>query len=578
MKPIVSFFLICIISSKVYSQDNSQLKSIVAQLDSIDNTYRLERNRGGHPETYQFRKVESIINRANEKRPFLTQVESIENEDLSEFDQINKEILLLQLRDELAYVDYKRYLVPMNAEGGFYNSPTYFLPRMPFNTVEDFKAYVNWLPGFGDYMQYQRELLETGIKEGILPPKIIIQNNLNLLKIWTDADLSQNPFYKPLEFLPSDLTEKERADIVNQVTKIITSDIQPEYQKLEKLMSGKYLKAAPEKPGVINISGGREYYENRIRHFTTLDMSPDSVFNLGMFEVRRINALMKDIIAELNYEGSFEDFIDFLRTDPRFYAKTGQELLNYAAWLSKKAEGQLPKLFGELYSLPFTVEPVPDAIAPNYTGGRYVPGSRSQNRAGIYWVNTSKLNSRTLYTLPALTLHEAVPGHHLQGALASEIENVPDFRYNYYISAFGEGWGLYSEYLGEEMGMYETPYDMFGRYTYEMWRACRLVVDVGIHYKNWSREEAVKFLSENTALSIHEVNTEIDRYIGWPGQAVSYKVGEITIKKLREEATEALGDKFDIQEFHKVILKNGSVPLTILRKQVYSYIDQTQND
>ncbi len=572
MKPILVFFLICIISSKLYSQDNPQLKSIVAQLDSIDNTYRLDRNRGGHPETYQFRKVESIIDRANEKRPFLTRVESIENESLSEFDQINKEILLLQLRDELAYVDYKRYLVPMNAEGGFYNSPTYFLPRMPFNTVEDFKAYVNWLPGFGDYMQYQRELLETGVKEGILPPKIIIQNNLNLLKIWTDSDLSQNPFYKPLENLPSDLTEEERSDIVNQVTKIITSDIQPEYQKLEKLMSGKYLKAAPEKSGVINISGGREYYENRIRHFTTLDMSPDSVFNLGMFEVRRIKSLMNDIIAELKYEGSFEDFIDFLRTDPRFYAKTGQELLNYAAWLSKKAEGQLPKLFGELYSLPFTVEPVPDAIAPNYTGGRYVPGSRSQNRAGIYWVNTSKLNSRTLYTLPALTLHEAVPGHHLQGALASEIENVPDFRYNYYISAFGEGWGLYSEYLGEEMGMYETPYDMFGRYTYEMWRACRLVVDVGIHYKNWSREEAVKFLSENTALSIHEVNTEIDRYIGWPGQAVSYKVGEITIKKLREEATEALGDKFDIQEFHKVILKNGSVPLTILRKQVESYV------
>src|SRR5690606_15119126 len=267
------------------------------------------------------------------------------------------------------------------------------------------------------------------------------------------------------------------------------------------------MEAAREHPVISFVPGGKEYYENRVRFYTTLPLTPDSVHQLGLQEVARIRASMDKIIQEVNFKGSFADFLNFLRTDPQFYAKTPQELLNYASWLSKKAEAGLPKLFDKLYSLPFTVEPVPDAIAPTYTGGRYVSGSWEGKRAGIYWVNTYDLKSRTLYTLPALTLHEAVPGHHLQIMLAAELKDLPRFRTRYYISAFGEGWGLYSEYLGEEMGMYATPYDMFGRYTYEMWRACRLVVDTGIHYKGWTREQALNYLAENTALSIHEVTT-----------------------------------------------------------------------
>ncbi|MEO1654473.1 MAG: DUF885 domain-containing protein, partial [Bacteroidota bacterium] len=413
-----------------------------------------------------------------------------------------------------------------------------------------------------------------GIKEKILPPKIIIQNHLKLLKNWIPNSPEEHPFFQPLLSFPTNLSPSQKAELKKRGRTVIRKKIIPTYQKLKKFMANTYLKAAPEKPGVRNIPDGKSFYENRVRFFSTLDISPDSVFQLGQAEVKRIRTSMEKIIQDLNYEGSFADFIQFLRTDPQFYPKSGEALLQKAAWISKQAEAQLPRLFGKLYSLPFTVAPVPDAIAENYTGGRYVPGSRSQNRPGTYWVNTSKLKSRTLYTLPALTLHEAVPGHHLQIMLAAELEGLPDFRNNYYISAYGEGWGLYAEYLGEEMGIYQTPYERFGRYTYEMWRACRLVVDVGLHYKDWSRQEAVDFMSQNTALSLHEVNTEIDRYIGWPGQAISYKIGEITIKYLRKEAEEKLGKAFDIQEFHDIILRNGSVPLPVLEREVSQYIEQ----
>jgi uncharacterized protein (DUF885 family) len=339
--------------------------------------------------------------------------------------------------------------------------------------------------------------------------------------------------------------------------------------------SNTYLPATYDQPGISQIPNGKEYYEERVSHFTTLNISPDSVYQLGYKEVERIRAQMDAIIEEVKFEGDFIEFLNFLRTDPQFYPSSAESLLHYASWLSKKAEGQLPKYFSNLYTQPFTVEPVPADIAPTYTAGRYVSGNIEKQKPGIYWVNTFKLSSRPLYNLPALTLHEAVPGHHLQIMKTAELEGFPDFRKSYYISAFGEGWGLYSEYLGEEMGMYPTPYERFGRYTYEMWRACRLVVDVGIHYKNWSREKAIEFLGSNTALSIHEVNTEIDRYIGWPGQALSYKIGEIVIKKLRAKAEREMGDDFDIRQFHEVVLKNGSVPLNVLKAEVADYINST---
>ena len=302
-------------------------------------------------------------------------------------------------------------------------------------------------------------------------------------------------------------------------------------------------------------------------------MTADEIFKTGEKEVARIRAQMEAVIKEVNFEGDFAEFLHFLRTDSQFYAKSPRGLLMEASFIAKKADGRLPRVFNKMPRLPYGVAPVPDAIAPKYTGGRYSPGSAADHRAGFYWVNTYKLESRPLYVLPALTLHEAVPGHHLQIALAEELENVPDFRKNTYLSCYGEGWALYCEWLGQELGMYDTPYEEFGRLTYEMWRACRLVVDVGIHSKGWTRDEAANFMASNTALSLHEVNTEIDRYIGWPGQALSYKIGELKIRELRKRAEEKLGDKFDIRAFHDVILSCGSVPLFILEDLVNEYIE-----
>jgi uncharacterized protein (DUF885 family) len=288
---------------------------------------------------------------------------------------------------------------------------------------------------------------------------------------------------------------------------------------------------------------------------------------------------MEKIISELNFQGSFSEFLNFLRTDPQFYATSPEQLLMIARDMAKRADAQLPKFFKTLPRKPYGVAPVPDAIAPKYTGGRYVGTSKISTEPGYYWVNTYDLPSRTLYTLTSLTVHEAVPGHHLQGSLNNELgDSIPQFRRDLYLSAYGEGWGLYSEFLADEMGMYTTPYEQFGKFTYEMWRACRLVVDTGIHAKNWTRQQVIDYMSENTALSLHEINTETDRYISWPGQALSYKIGELKIRELRKKAEKQLGSEFNIRDFHEVVLEQGTVTLAILEERVHNYIQKVNNE
>jgi uncharacterized protein (DUF885 family) len=325
---------------------------------------------------------------------------------------------------------------------------------------------------------------------------------------------------------------------------------------------------------VSQIPEGRQYYEDRVRHFTTTSLSSDDVYAIGLKEVERIRKQMDSVILSLRFEGDFKSFINELRTNPKFQPKTAEELLKEAAYIAKKVDGMLPSLFGKLPRQPYTVVPVPAYLAPTFTTGRYSGAPISGTRPGEYWVNTFNLPSRTLYTLEALTLHEAVPGHHLQTSLTQELSHLPEFRRNMYINAFGEGWGLYSEFLGHEMGFYKDPYSLFGRLTYDMWRACRLVIDVGIHTKGWTREQAVSYLADNTALSLHEVNTEVNRYISWPGQALAYKIGEIKIREMRKRTEEALLADFDVRSFHDMILSNGTVTLALLEKMTDRYIRQ----
>lgn len=577
MKKLFLAFLLLLIGVPSFSGVSEQLDDLFTEIKFIDQQLNpnLRLWNGIHPQEIYVVEIEEYQAIGEKYQKALDALNAIEDADLSHQERISKAIMRLKIEDELSNIKYKMFLIPFNAEGGFYNTPTYFLPGLAFDSLRDYKSYLQWLPYFAIYIEHHIRLMEKGLEEGILPPKLVVENNILLMKKWTNAQFSTSPFAKPFEKMPDHFSEFERNSLRNDAMRVIVNKIIPSYRKLEMFLKGPYLKGCSESIAVSSIPNGKAYYEDRLAYYATMSLSPDSVFDLGHQEVNRIRAKMEALIHDLNFEGNWDDFLRFLRTDPQFYAKTPRQLIDHAERLSRKAESKLPKYFSVLYQLPFVVEKVPEEIAPNYTSGRYVHGDIKKNKAGKYWVNTFNLMSRTLYTLPALTLHEAVPGHHLQTTIASEIPNLPEFRNLYYISAFGEGWALYCEYLGEEMGMYETSYELFGRYTYEMWRACRLVVDVGIHYKGWSREQAVEFMKRNTALSVHEINTEIDRYIGWPGQAISYKIGEITIKNLREKASKELGDKFDIKEFHHRLLRNGSVTLPVLTEEVELYIEET---
>jgi len=498
---------------------------------------------------------------------FIESLDKLDSASLTVDELINKELLILEMENELNDIEFGSYLLPLNSEGGFLTGIIYNLQYAQTQSAKDKEKYIQKLNALPDYLLKHKNILKEGISQGKTSPRIITQRCIDLVLPYNNIDPDQNIFIIPCG---------ENDSLKNVVKAIVKEKILPSYKDFTEFLRSEYLPASKVEPGVSQLKGGKVFYEKKTRYFTTLPMTPDEVFAKGESEVARIKDEMLDVIATTGFKGDFVDFIAFLRKDPQFYAKTPRELLYRATWLAKKMEGKLPQYFNTLPRMPFTVEEVPAAIAPNYTGGRYSEGSYETGKPGAYWVNTYKLESRPLYVLPALTLHEAVPGHHLQIMLSRELKNVPKFRQNLYISAFGEGWGLYSEYLGIEAGMYETPYENFGRLTYEMWRACRLVIDVGLHYKKWSRQQAIDFMASNTALSMHEVNTEIDRYIGWPGQAVSYKIGELKIKELRKEAESSLGDKFNLKDFHDLVLGNGSIMLSTLDRLVKKWVNDVK--
>ena len=435
--------------------------------------------------------------------------------------------------------------------------------------------YLKLLDSLPQRIDYNINLLRASIKEGMAQPKAVFSNygytyNKHIVSYSTESE-----FYKPFLNLPESLSNRLKDSIIKVAKKSVEKNAIDQYKKIKSFFENEYFPNTRKGLGISTIPNGKEFYQNRINYFTTSSQySADDIHQIGLKEVSRIKEEMQKIIDDLEFKGSFADFLKFLRTDEQFYPKTAEELLMFARDISKRIDAELPKFFKTLPRKPYGVVPVPADLAPNYTGGRYF-GSRGETTAGFYWVNTYNLPSRTLYTIPALTAHEAVPGHHLQISLNNELpENIPSFRRKLYLSAYGEGWGLYSEYLADEMNIYTTPYEKFGQLTYEMWRACRLVVDTGVHAKGWTRQQMIDYMSKNTALSIHEVNTETDRYISWPAQALSYKIGEIKIRELRKKAETALGDKFDIREFHEVILEEGTVTLSIMEERIDSYIQK----
>ncbi|MFK7979360.1 MAG: DUF885 family protein [Saprospiraceae bacterium] len=493
----------------------------------------------------------------------LTRLAEIDVHKLTASDKINHNLLQLILKDRIYLLDFESHLFPLNSEGGFLAGVVYSLQNQQVTNEEDFERFQTKLNALPAYFQTRMDQMQIGQAKGKSSPKLVVENCIKLI------DGVLNTPKEDLFFLNA---VKGNAGRTTVVSDLLDHKILPAYREFRSFLAYEYLGNAPQKVGITGITDGKAFYEQRVQFFTTFDISPKEVFDIGQAEVKRIRGEMQQIIDELGFKGSFADFLVFLRTDPQFYPKTPKALLQQAAWITSEMQGKLPQYFGKLPRMPLTVTPVPAALAPNYTGGRYSPGSYAGKKSGEYWVNTYKLESRPYYVLPALSLHEGVPGHHLQMMLSAEMENIPTFRQQTYLSAFGEGWGLYAEFLGKEAGMYKTPYEDFGRLTYEMWRACRLVVDPGMHYMDWTRAQAVQFMSENTALSLHEVNTEIDRYIGWPAQAVSYKIGELKIRELRKLAESELGSKFDLAAFHDKILENGSVPLSTLETIIQQYI------
>jgi len=507
----------------------------------------------------------------------LDELDKLDAQALSETDKISYELLRFKLQDNIDFFEYERYLNPLLSDSGFHSNLTYRV--RPLTNYEQVKGYLKKLNAIPDFVDQHFVNLREGLQKGVSQPRVIFEGYESTYNEHIVDDYEDSYYYSPFKKLPEGLREDQVDSVLTVAKALIDTKITPQFKRIKKFFEEEYLPQTRTSLGISETPRGKEYYQNRINFYTTsTDYTADDIHQIGLNEVTRIQAKMEQIIADLEFKGSFQDFLKFLRTDEQFYAKTPKELLMIARDMAKRADEQLPRFFKTLPRKPYGVAPVPDAIAPKYTGGRYVGTETNSTDPGYYWVNTYDLPSRTLYTLPSLTVHEAVPGHHLQGALNKELgDSIPHFRKNMYLSAYGEGWGLYTEFLAEEMGMYTTPYEHFGKLTYEMWRACRLVVDTGIHAKGWTREQVVDFMTTNTALAIHEVNTETDRYISWPGQALSYKMGELKIRELRKKAEASLGSKFDIREFHEAILGQGTVTLSILENRINNYIERTKN-
>lgn len=497
---------------------------------------------------------------------------AISCENLEREECINYRMFKRQMHQFLADYETRAYLIPFNSDSGFYMYWPQWGDDTNLVSAEDYRNYLSRLQALPIVMDEYIALMREGLRTGMTQPRVILAGREEPIRKQLVEDPNQSDFYKPFLNMNKNISAEEKQKLMEQARTAVMEGVVPAYERLLDFFEDEYFTNARTTLGASSLPDGKRFYDEQIYLYATVEMSAEEIHELGLSEVARIRAEMETIITDLKFDGDFAAFIQFLRTDPQFYAKTPHELLAEASYFAKKIDGRLPQLFGKLPRQPYGVAPVPDDIAPFYTGGRYVGSPLNAHKGGYYWVNTYALESRTLYTLPSLTLHEAMPGHHLQGALALEQGEQPDFRRNDYISAYGEGWALYAEKLGIEMNIYETPYQDFGRLTYEMWRACRLVIDTGIHAKGWSRQQALDYLSENTALSIHEITTEIDRYISWPAQALSYKLGEYTIWQLRREAESRLGADFDLRNFHDFILALGSVPLEILKDEVHRWI------
>jgi prolyl oligopeptidase len=521
--------------------------------------------------------IGAIEARREQTREFLRRAYAVDKNALSEDEQLNYELFRRTLQDDVDAFQFNGHLMPLHHRGGVQNldnSTSY----LSFESVKDYDDWLTRMSKIGDYVDQTIRLAEVGRKQGMLPPKILMQRIPDQIAAQLVDDAEDSPFYGLFEELPASISDQEQGRLRATARDTIAETVIPAYRKLDRYFSDTYLPACRDSIGLSSLPNGSAWYENRTRHYTTTRMSPDDVHKLGLVEVSRIREEMQKIIDEVDFEGNFNDFLIFLRTDPQFYFDNPDDLYESYLATSKRIDPELVNLFGKLPRMPYGVKPIPDSIAPDTTTAYYSTPAADGSRAGTYWVNLYRPDVRPKYEIEVLTVHEAMPGHHLQLALQQELGDMPNFRRYGGFTAFVEGWGLYSEALGYDLGLYKDPYSRFGQLTYEMWRAVRLVVDTGMHYKGWTRQQAIDFFKDNAAKTELDIINEIDRYIGNPGQALAYKIGQLKMLTIRQRAELALGDDFDVRAFHDEMLGAGALPLDLLERRMDDWISNVETD
>ena len=505
---------------------------------------------------------EAQLARADKARGFLADLAAIEAERLTPAGRIDAAVLRHLLETEIGDGQFREWEMPFDSDNNFWS---YLAGRSGFDNAVDYRRYIARMRDLPRYFAEQTANARAGLKRGFSVPRVTLQGRDASLAAYVVDDPEQSPFWAPFKAMPDQrITLAERDKLKAEARAAISEAVTPAYSDFLRFFREEYIPQTRTTLGASAFPDGQAYYRQQIREYTTLDLTAEQIHQIGLDEVARITAEMEQVKAVAGFTGTLPEFVTFLRTDPQFVARTPDELMGVSSYVAKRVDGELKDYFGFLPRYRFAIREVDPAIAPFYTAGR----------GGLAYcqMNTYNLPARPLYNIPALTLHECAPGHSFQAAIALEQPEVPRFRRQVYFSGFGEGWGLYTEYLGKEMGIYRTPYERFGQLSYEMWRAVRLVIDTGIHHYGWSREQAMDYLASRTALSEHEVATEVDRYISWPGQALAYKLGEMTIRRVRAKAEAELGPRFDIRKFHDVVLSLGSVPLPVLEERIDAFI------
>tara|TARA_B100000676_G_scaffold272871_1_gene291144 strand:+ start:2543 stop:4336 length:1794 start_codon:yes stop_codon:yes gene_type:complete len=498
---------------------------------------------------------------------------SIDESKLTEENKLNYKLKEFDLLNSIGTREFPTYYLRLNQRGGiqsFYETGN----RLVYTSKQDYFDWLERLRQFESNIYNAVEINKEGLSKGHTQPKLVTRGVIAQLKSIIESNIDSNPYMKVfLEADDSFFTETEKANLINEAKNLVQNKINPAYEKLFNFLQDDYLPNSRDSIGIKDIPNGSDYYEFLAKYYTTTDLTPEEIHNIGLREIKRIRLEMEQIIAQVNWDGDFNSFLNYLRTSPRFYYDNGEDLFNAYLIMSKTIDPLLPKIFKEFPRAPYGVKPIPAETAPFTTTAYY--NSPSPGRPGYFYANLYKPESRPKYEIPVLTVHEAVPGHHFQISIAQELENVPTFRKYQGITAFVEGWGLYSEELGEYINIYDDPYDKFGQLTYDMWRAIRLVVDTGMHYFDWSRQDAINLFLENSAKSQLDIENEVDRYIAWPGQALAYKIGQLKILELRNKSEELLGDKYDIKDFHYEVLKRGSLPLDLLEFYIDKWIEES---